>query len=294
MKLEIVSIIEEAHNISNVALDTVCWALLVQNTTNALIAQLNTADVPRVFELVRQMESLVESIQLTGLVVFNSSTELVDQVPASLPSYNIKSMNTSIFILYQQVSELSENARTSFQQLQNLKQQAGDLNVTIMQLLQRGVGLEKLANQLLESANASQMNSRQGFNQAQPIIDEIQMLFTNLTKYSDLIKEFNANLTEARDKLAEADNITSGAENVTLAGQLDVENAQQLIEKVRSLLDEATRTYGEILTVSKQCNSPHICVSVSLRPGCMLTAKVYSVSYIESTYSFLTIATSAI
>ena len=100
--------------------------------------------------------------------------------------------------------------------------------MTIMQLLQRGVGLEKLANQLLESANTSQMNSQQGFNQAQLIIDELQMLFTNLTKYSDLIKEFNANLTEARDKLAEADNITSGAESVTLAGQLDVENAQQL------------------------------------------------------------------
>ena len=226
--MEIVSIIEEAHDVSNAALDTVCWALRVWNTTNTLIAQLNTADVPRVFELVHQMESLVESIQLTGPVVFNSSTELADQVPASLPSYNIKSMNRSIFILYQQVSELSGNARTSFEQLQNLKEQAGDLNVTIMQLLQRGVGLEKLANQLLESANTSQMNSQQGFNQAQLIIDELQMLFTNLTKYSDLIKEFNANLTEARDKLAEADNITSGAERVTLAGQLDVENAQQL------------------------------------------------------------------
>jgi len=248
--MKIVSIMEEARNASNTALDTVCWTLQVQNTTNALIEQLNTTDVPRVYELVRQMELLVDSIQLTGPALFNRSAELADRVPASLPSYDINSTNRSVFILYQQAGQLSADVYSSFRKLQSLEEQTGDLNVTIMELLQKGAGLEKLANQFLESANASQINAQQGFNQAQPIIDEAQMLFTNLTKYSNLIKEFNANLTVVRDKLTEAHSTTFNADNVTLVGQSDVENAQQMIEEVKSLLDEATQNYGKIVAVS--------------------------------------------
>jgi len=46
------------------------------------------------------------------------------------------------------------------------------------------------------------------------------------------IKEFNVNLTVVRDKLTEAHSTIFNADNVTLVGQSDVENAQKMIELV--------------------------------------------------------------
>ena len=265
LTMAIVSIVEEAHNISTTALNTICWALQVQNTTRALIDQLNTANVPRVSELVQQVEPLMVWIQQTSPKVFNRSEELVTQVPDDLPSHDIKSLNRSVSILHQNASQLSDDAHVSFRQLQSLKEQADNLNATVTVLLQKGVGLEEIANRLLASANASLINSRQGYSQAQPVIDEINILFTNLTKYSDLIKQFNANLTKAMAKLAEAGNVTSDADGETLVGQSDVEHARQMVEEARSLLDGARQTYGKILTVSRQC------IVVSSSPIVMVT-----------------------
>lgn len=234
-------LVEEAHNISAMALATLCQAIDIHNATSDLIRQLSSHDAVNVMTLQQQIDSLVMQIQqaISEHNVFNTSQLLVDKAAnISIPLFDVGLVDSMVHDVVQNVTNLYANVNKSLDQLEILEEQASDLNSTAEELLQRGRQLTEEADVLFRSLNELLFRTTQNITTAQVHFDNLTALHINLTATSRL---FNGNFTDVKTRLEEAENITKVAHPLSVDGQEDVKHIQQLINVTMESLDNSNR-----------------------------------------------------
>ena len=249
---------DEAHNISTAALETLCQAIELHNVTSDLVHQLNSQDAVNITTLQQQINTVVMVIQqtLSEHNVFNTSGRLINQTAnISIPSYDVEVVESMVYDVIQNVSELYIAATETLGQLEALEEQAGDLNDTAEELLQRGRELKEEAEMLFMTLNESFFRTEQNITEAEAHFNDITELHDNLTTISQV---FNDSITDVVTRLEEedAENISRVAHNLSSDAQDDLERIQQLLSATNESLDNSTnqlRADNVVLTAVSDC-----------------------------------------
>ena len=248
---------DEAYNISTAALETLCRAIELHNVTSDLVRQLNSQDAVNITTLQQQINAVVMIIQqtLSEHDVFNTSQQLINQAAnISIPSYDVEVVEFMVYNVIQNVSELFIAATKTLDQLEALKEQAGDLNNTAEKLLQRGRELKEEADTLFMTLNESFFRTEQNITEAEANFKDITELCDNLTAISKL---FNDSITDVVTRLEEedAENISRIADNSSIDAQDELEHIRKLMSVTNESLDNSANQLandnGVLNTVSE-------------------------------------------
>ena len=250
---------EEAHNISVTAFEALCQAIELHNATIDLVRQLNSQDTVNITILQQQINADVILIQqtLSEHNVFNTSQQLIDKVAnISVPSYNIMVVESMVDDVFQNVSELFNDATESLDRLEVLEEQAGDLNDTAEELLQRGRELKEEADMLFMTLNESFLSTRQNISEAESYFNDITVLHDNLTAISRVFNDSIIADVVTRLEDEDAENVRRVAYNSSVGAQEDLERIWQLLSETNKSLTDSTNQLTDHnldLTMVSEC-----------------------------------------
>ena len=179
---------EEAYNTSSVALVTLSQAVDLHDATTNLVRQLQSQDAINVTTLQQQINAIVMVIQqvLSELNVFNKSQQLIEKAAnISVPSYNVATVESMVLDALQNVSELFIGSTSSLEQLKMLKEQGGDLNDTVEELLEAGRDLKEEADMLFKTLNESFFRTKENINAVELYFNDITILHANQSMLND-------------------------------------------------------------------------------------------------------------
>ena len=229
---------EEAHNISSVALVTLCQAVELHNVTTNLVRQLKSQDAINVTTLQQQINAIVMVIQqvLSEHSVFNTSQQLIDEAAnISIPSYDVTAVESMVNDALQNVSEIFTGATSSLEQLKMLKEQGGDLSDTVEGLLKTGRDLKEQADVLFKTLNESFFRTKENISAAELYFNDITVLHANLSMLSDEFNDLFAKLEEE-----DVENVTLLARGLSIDAQEGLQGIQQLLTSSNESLDNST------------------------------------------------------
>ena len=249
---------DEAHNISAAALETLCWAIELHNATSDLVRQLNSQDAVNITTLQQQINVVVMVIQetLSKHSVFNMSQQLINKAAnISIPLYDVEVVESMVYDVLQNVSELFIDITKSLDRLEVLDEQASDLNDTAEELLQRGSELKEEADMLFLTLNESFFRTEQSISEAESYFNDIIVLHANLTTISQV---FNDSIVDVVTRLEEedAENVSRVAHDLSVDAQDDLERIRQLLSATNESLDNSTNQLTDddaILTTVSEC-----------------------------------------
>ena len=229
---------EEAYNTSSVALVTLSQAVDLHDATTNLVRQLQSQDAINVTTLQQQINAVVMVIQqvLSELNVFNKSQQLIEKAAnISVPLYNVATVESMVLDALQNVSELFIGATSSLEQLKMLKEQGGDLNDTVEELLEAGRDLKEEADMLFKTLNESFFRTKENINAVELYFNDITILHANQSMLND---EFNNLFAKLKEE--DVENVTMQAHSLSVDAQKGVQRIQQLLTSSNESLDNST------------------------------------------------------
>ena len=244
---------KKAHNISAMALATLCHAIDIHNATSDTIRRLSSQDAVNVKTLQQQIDTLVTQIQvdISERDVFNTSEWLINQVEnvtTGIPLYDVNLVESMVHSIVRNITELITNFNSSLDHLSDLKEQAASLNDTGQKLLQTGREVKEEADVLFMTLNETLMNTTQIVDTANLYFDNITVLHSNLTA---VFRSFNENISYVVKRLEEAENATEVANSSSVDGQEDLRYIHQLLNNTaQSLNNSANQLTNDSATLT--------------------------------------------
>ena len=244
-----------ALNDATMALQLLCDAVSLQNTTTQLIDTLVQDQLPQLEELFREArEALMNVERDVPLALSEARLALERALNLTIPDYNVDSLQREVRILRNRTEVLLDSTAGIDSELDRQRSNFSSLNSSVRVLLQESQQLNLEAQDLLAKAHGALSFANNTVTESNEFIRTVRELLDELRRRLVEVDSFIDDLAEVIRNIELAENLSSLAQNEAERSAGEVRDAVRQANTAAELLDTASVTLREALRVRvKKC-----------------------------------------